>query len=116
MRSPRFRTRVVRALHNSALDTGRLLFLLVILSIGYSVSLLVATYMHGTIFVTSGEATPFEAFNAGGRSAFRIFASFSEPQSSFYFMSTYSALFMGAAGYWLYEEVQFRLRRWRRWG
>ncbi|MFC6837556.1 hypothetical protein [Halomarina ordinaria] len=115
MQLTRIQARAVSMLRDAATDTGRFLLFLGILSAALLCSLVLAVLGYGVFFVTGGTEPLFTAFSAGSRSAVALLNSFTEAQSSFYLMSLYSALFMGAFAYWVYQKTLSSLGRLRRW-
>lgn len=112
MQLTRLQARAISMLRDAATDTGRFLLFLGILSAALLCSLVLAVLGYGVFFVTGGTEP---LFTAGSRSAVALLNSFTEAQSSFYLMSLYSALFMGAVAYWVYEKMLSGLGRLRRW-
>jgi hypothetical protein len=115
MQLTQLQARAVSTLRDAATDTGRFLLFLVILSAALLCSLVLAVLGYGVVFVTGGTEPLFTAFTAGSRNAVALLKSFTEAQSSFYLMSLYSALFMGAVAYWAYQKTLSGLGHLRTW-
>ncbi|WP_089828149.1 hypothetical protein [Halogranum amylolyticum] len=95
------------------LDFGRVLLFLVLLSLGLLGSLFVALMFYGMAITDAGTSSLLVAIDTGGRSATQILASFTEAETMFYSSSLYSALFAGAASYWVYQKLLANLGRLR---
>lgn len=115
MRRERLRTRMSAVLRDAAIDTGRFVLVLVLLAAASLLSILLAALAYGLFFVTGGTEPLLTTITVGIRSTTLTLDSFTDSQSSFYFMSVYSALFMGAVSYWAYQQIISGLGRLRRW-
>lgn len=105
MDGTRFRRRVMGFLREITLDAGRALLLVGILVKAFVASVLTAATLFGLTVVTGGAGSALIAVRAGSEAATHVVSSFSDRQMTFYVLSMWSALGMGVAAHWLYQQA-----------
>lgn len=115
MQAAQLRARLTNALKELASDAGRYLLFMLILSVAFLASFILAAIVYGALLVSGTSQSLVVAFKTGSQSAGQILTAFTEPELTFYFLSVLTALFMGAATYWSYHKTIASLGRLRRW-